>query len=253
MNWSTLVLDPRFILFGFLAQLVDGMLGMAYGVTCNSFVLGMGVTPAFASMIVHAAEIPLTGISGLSHLKFGNIDWRIVKWLVITGILGGVLGAYVLSSIPGNVLKLPVAIYLFFMGVWIIWRAIKRRPSVDKVKGAAPLALAGGFFDAIGGGGWGPIVTTHLVAQGKEPRFVIGSVNLTEFFVTLAESVTFMISLKTLTGNHLTWIISLMVGGVCAAPLAASLTSKINTRILTLLVGILIMITCGRTILLALW
>jgi len=239
-----------FIAVGFLAQMVDGCLGMAYGVSSTTFLLSLGLPPAAASAAVHTAEVFTTGVSGLSHLRFGNVDRQLIRRLLIPGVIGGILGAYVLTSIPGNVVKPVVAAYLLIMGVRILWKAIRRTGGKGgTVRHFAPLGVIGGFFDAIGGGGWGPIVTSTLVANGHHPRFTIGSVNLTEFFVTLAEAATFF----TLIGlGHWRVIVGLVIGGVVAAPLAAFICRKLPTRALMIVIGALITVLSVRTILLTL-
>lgn len=238
-----------FVLVGFLAQIVDGALGMAYGVTSTSVLLSLGVTPAAASASVHAAEIFTTAVSGLSHHRLGNVDKELIKRLLIPGVLGGVLGAYLLTSVPGDLIKPFVSAYLLLMGLIIIRRAFARSEQPAGPVPLIPLGLIGGFFDAVGGGGWGPVVTTTLVARGKEPRFAIGSVNLSEFFVTLSESITFI-----LTIGLVYWkvILGLLLGGVLAAPLAAYVCKRLPTRALMILVGILIITLSVRTIVLSL-
>ncbi len=177
-----------FVLVGFIAQMIDGALGMAYGVSSNTFLLSIGIPPAAASASVHMAEVVTTGISGFSHWKLENIDKELVKRLVIPGVIGGVVGAYLLTEVPADIIKPIVSAYLLIMGVVILFKAIR----VGEILKGVPvyitfLGLIGGFFDAIGGGGWGPIVTTTLMARGTHPRFTIGSVNFSEFFVTFAE------------------------------------------------------------------
>lgn len=238
-----------FVAVGFLAQLIDGAMGMAYGVTSTTFLLSVGVPPALASAGVHTAEVFTTLVSGLSHWRLGNVNWALVRRLVVPGVVGGALGAYVLSSVPGDVIKPFVAGYLLIMGVTILFRAFKKAKERELRTGLIPLGAVGGFCDAIGGGGWGPIVTSTLVARGNNPRFTIGSVNLTEFFVTVAEAATFfgLIGL----GN---WriIVGLLIGGVIAAPLAAYVCRKLPTRVLMVLVGVAIVALQIRTLWLAL-
>jgi len=183
-----------FIIVGFFAQIVDGAIGMAYGVTSTSFLLGMGVPAALASATVHTAEVFTTLVSGVSHFKLGNVDKELFKKLLVPGVIGGIAGAYILTSVSSEYIKPVVSVYLVVMGLRIIWKALRK---TDEVKQHGNrfieiLALAGGFCDAIGGGGWGPIVTTSLIEKGKTPRFVIGSVNAAEFFVTIVQSITFM-------------------------------------------------------------
>jgi uncharacterized membrane protein YfcA len=240
-----------FIIVGFVAQMIDGALGMAYGVSSTTFLLSLGVPPAAASASVHTAEIFTSGVSGLSHLRLGNVDKELFKRLVIPGMLGGVLGAYILTTVPGDVLKPIIALYLLVMGVLILRKAItKKTSSEEKSKDRLfPLGAAGGFLDAIGGGGWGPIVTSTLVVNGNHPRFVIGSVNIAEFFVTLSEVAAFF----TIIGlTHWQVIVGLTIGGILAAPLAAFVCKKLPARTLMLIIGALIVVLSVRTMYLAL-
>jgi len=243
-------MDGDLIIFaavGFFAQIIDGALGMAYGVSATTFLLSIGIPPAAASAGVHTAEIFTSGVSGLSHLKFGNVDKSLFKRLLIPGIIGGVLGAYILTSVSVKIIKPLVAVYLLLMGLFIIRRAVRKIGEEKAVKNVFSLGIAGGFFDAIGGGGWGPIVTSTLVARGTNPRFSIGSVNLAEFFVTIAEVATFF----TLVGIVQYWqvILGLIIGGVIAAPLAAYVCKKLSSRLLMVIVGVLIVLLSIRTIL----
>lgn len=240
-----------FVLVGFVAQMIDGALGMAYGVSSNTFLLSIGIPPASASASVHLSECVTTAVSGLSHWKQGNINWYLIKRLIVPGVLGGILGAYILTSIDGNVIKPYVSAYLLLMGAVILIKALRKQHAHKDVKShLVSLGLVGGFFDAVGGGGWGPIVTTTLVARGNHPRFAIGSVNFSEFFVTFAQSVTFLLTLGMLD----TWkiIIGLLIGGVLAAPLAAVAARKLPHRVLMGMVGVLIIALSVRTILLSL-
>jgi uncharacterized membrane protein YfcA len=229
-----------FIVFGFAAQMIDGCLGMAYGVSSTTFFLSLGVPPAIASACVHTAEMFTTAVSGISHFKFGNVDRRIFLRLLIPGIIGGILGAYILTEIPAGKIRPFVSIYLLIMGLMILFKVFRKIHGPKTKTRLIPLGLAGGFFDAIGGGGWGPIVTTTLVANGNTPRFAIGSVNSAEFFVTIAESATFFATIGTLMIEHWAKIVGLMIGGVLAAPMAAYVCKIVPTRILMLLVGLLI-------------
>lgn len=238
-----------FIVVGFAAQMIDGALGMAYGVSSTSFLLGLGVPPAAASASVHTAEVFTTLVSGISHLRLGNVDKRLLRKLIVPGVAGGVLGAYVLTSIPGRVIKPLVSIYLLVMGGIILYKVFLKKHTESKVEThLVPLAVIGGFFDAIGGGGWGPIVTSTIVVRGNNPRMTIGSVNLAEFFVTFAEVVTFI-----LTIGLVRWqvILGLVIGGVLAAPVAAYTCKKLPSRALMTIVGVLIIGLSIRTILLA--
>jgi len=241
-----------YVLVGFAAQMIDGALGMAYGVSSNTFLLSVGIPPAAASASVHMAEVVTTGISGAAHWRLGNIDWKLVGRLLVPGVIGGVAGAYLLTSIDGNIIKPFVSGYLLIMGVVILVKAInhKERPhnGVHTARVSA-LGLVGGFFDAVGGGGWGPIVTTTLVARGKHPRMTIGSVNFSEFFLTFAESVTFVLTLS--FAQYWQIILGLLIGGGIAAPLAARMTKILPIKTLMFLVGALIIILSIRTIYLA--
>lgn len=239
-----------FVGVGFLAQMIDGALGMAYGVSSNTFLLSVGVPPAVASACVHIAEVFTTGISGFTHWKLGNVDKEAFKKLIIPGVLGGIAGAYLLTNIDGNIIKPYISIYLIIMGIVILWKALRKvTKKKDTVPWLIPLGLVGGFFDAIGGGGWGPVVTTTLVARGKHPRFSIGSVNSSEFFVTFAESVTFLFTLGGLL-THWPIFVGLLIGGAIAAPLAAFVTKLLPVRLLMGMVGILIIVLSVRTLVL---
>ena len=226
------------MLVGLLAQLVDGSLGMAYGITSTSFLIGIGATPAAASGAVHVAEIFTTAFSGISHIKFGNVHKDLFKKLVIPGVIGGILGAYILTSIDGKLIKPYITVYLLLMGLFILRKAfILIKHNNKKIKHVRKLALTGGFLDAIGGGGWGPIVTSTLIGQGNSPRHTIGSVNTAEFFVSFATGITFI-----LLGSAGHWILvaGLIIGGLFSAPFAAYLTSKLSTKKLLVAVGFLI-------------
>jgi uncharacterized membrane protein YfcA len=243
-----------YVLVGFVAQMIDGALGMAYGVSSNTFLLSLGIPPAAASASVHMAEVVTTGISGASHWRLGNVDWKLVKRLLIPGVIGGVAGAYLLTSIDGNIIKPWIAAYLLVMGGVIIYKALTTVPrsTPDEYHGPriSLLGLFGGFCDAIGGGGWGPVVTSTLVARGKYPRMTIGSVNFSEFFITTAESITFVLALS--FSEYWQIILGLLIGGGIAAPLAARMTKKLPLKSLMILVGVLIIVLSIRTIYLAL-
>jgi len=237
---------------GFLAQMIDGALGMAYGVSSNSFLLSVGVPPKVASACVHLAETFTTGVSGISHWQLGNVDKELFKKLIIPGILGAVVGAYILTQIDGNVIKPWIAGYLLIMGVIILVKALRHTGEHNEVTSHISITgLIGGFFDAIGGGGWGPIVTTTLVARGKHPRFAIGSVNSSEFFITFSQSVVFIFTLSSELLSNWTIIVGLLLGGVIAAPFAAIVTRKLPVRALMAMVGLLIIGLSIRTILIS--
>jgi len=243
-----------YILVGFIAQTIDGALGMAYGVSSNTFLLSLGIPPAAASASVHMAEIVTTGISGFSHWRLGNVDWKLVRRLLIPGMIGGVAGAYLLTSVNGDLLKPYIAGYLILMGGVIIYKAFTMKPRKKPDEYHGPriswLGLLGGFCDAIGGGGWGPVVTSTLVARGKFARTTIGSVNFSEFFVTLSQSIVFVLTL----GFSEYWqiILGLLIGGGIAAPLAARMTKRLPLKTLMIMVGALIILLSIRTIYLAL-
>ena len=243
-----------YILVGFVAQMIDGALGMAYGVSSNTFLLSLGIPPAAASASVHMAEVVTTGISGFSHWRLGNVDWKLVKRLLLPGVLGGMAGAYILTSIDGDIIKPYIAAYLLFMGGLIIYKAftIQPRKKPDEYHGprVSLLGVIGGFCDAIGGGGWGPVVTSTLVAGGKYARTTIGSVNFSEFFVTFAQSVVFVFALS--FAEYWQVILGLLIGGSIAAPLAARMTKQLPLKALMILVGSLIILLSIRTIYLAL-
>ena len=231
----------RFIVAGFAAQIIDGALGMAFGVISSTLLITLGMPPAAASAGVHTVETFTTGISGISHILHKNVDWKLFGRLAIPGIIGGILGAYVLSNIDAAVVKPFVLTYLAGIGALLVFRGIKYPPHHVPPKVVAPLGLAGGFLDAAGGGGWGPIVTGNLLAQGGEPRRVIGTVNTTEFLLTATISATFIVTLgwKAFTAATL----GLLIGGVIAAPVGARIASRVNPKTLLTAVGVLLIVT----------
>ncbi|PJF22659.1 MAG: hypothetical protein CUN56_04890 [Phototrophicales bacterium] len=238
-----------FVLVGALAQLIDGSLGMGYKTSTTTFLLSFGVPPVFASSSVHIGGIFTSAASGLSHWKLGNLDKTLFKQLVLPGIIGGIIGAVLLIHIPTQIIKPLVALYLLVMGVRIILKALQQKTDLQIATRTTPLGFFGGFFDAIGGGGWGPIVTSTLMMDGHHPRIVVGSVNIAEFFVTLFQSITFLFLLQKIAWNV---VIGLIIGGVATAPMAAYLTRFIPAQRLMLLVGILVMTLSLRTFLVAL-
>lgn len=240
-----------FAVVGFLAQIVDGALGMAYGVVSSTMLLSFGVPPAAASASVHAAEMFTTAASATSHVRNRNVNWKLFWRLAPAGIVGGVLGTYVLTAIDGAVLRPFITVYLGLLGVYILYRAFRARGAYKepRTKIVLPLGVAGGFVDAAGGGGWGPIVTTSLIGSGGAPRYIIGTVNTVEFFVTTAVSVAFITAL--LTGHwadadgidqHLWSVAGLVVGGVIAAPLAGFVVRVLPANRLMLMVGTLVVL-----------
>ena len=238
-----------YILGGFIAQMIDGALGMAYGVTATTFLLSVGITPAAASASVHASEVFTSGVSGYMHLKFGNVNSKLFKTLVIPGVIGAILGAYLLSNLEqyAGYIKPIVSLYTLFLGVIIIRKAMRKRQEKKPLKRVGWLALFGGYLDSIGGGGWGPIVSSTLIASGRHPKYTIGSVNLTEFFVSLASSITFFMVIGL---GYWQVIAGLILGGVVAAPIAAKLANKLPVKAMMILVGIVIIIVSLRQIVL---
>jgi uncharacterized protein len=223
---------------GLIAQAVDGALGMAYGVTSTTFLLALGASPSAASASVHMAEVFTTGVSGISHARFGNVDRRLFLKLLVPGILGTVLGAVLVTQADGAALKPFISAYLLLLGLFILSKAFRRfRPPAPGHRHVGKLALFGGFVDAAGGGGWGPVVTTTLIGSGHDPRTTIGSVNFAEFFLTLAGAASFALLMET---NAWTIIAGLVLGGMLAAPFAALLCRNVSARSLLLLVGSLI-------------
>jgi uncharacterized membrane protein YfcA len=240
---------------GLVAQLVDGSLGMAYGVTSTTLLLAVGIAPAAASASVHLSEVGTTLVSGVSHWKLGNVNWRTVGWMAIPGGAGAFLGAVVLSSISAEAAKPFVAIFLFGLGVYILVRfssnKIGRRIINKTIPGKflAPLGLGAGFLDAAGGGGWGPISTPTLLSSGRmEPRKVVGTVDTSEFLVALCASAGFLVSLS-FAEVPLGVTAALLAGGVFAAPIAAWLVRKLHPRILGTAVAGIILVTNARTLL----
>lgn len=231
-----------FAAIGFAAQLVDGALGMAFGVICSTLMVGvMGLPPALASQRVHIVECFTTATSAVSHLLHGNIDKRLFFRLLIPGIVGGVLGAYVVSSLDASVVKPFVLVYLASIGLYILWRGLFYPPKIADAKYIEPLGLAGGFLDAAGGGGWGPVVTSNLLMQGADPRKVIGTVNSVEFFLTLTVSAVFIyhLGIADLAGATL----GLLIGGIAAAPFGAWAAKHLPAKQMLILVGIVLTLT----------
>lgn len=244
-------IDKSFYLFmlaGFLAQMVDGAVGMGYGVTSTSLLMSMGVPPAAISGSVHTAEIFSSAASGYSHYKFGNVNKKLFKVLVIPGVLGAVAGAGMLVWMGdkyGNLIKPFLAAYCMILGFRILYQAYKRNKKNKKVKKAGWLAGAGGFLDSFGGGGWGPLVTSTLISKGRSPQYVIGSVSLSEFFVTLSSAMSFFVFIGI---THWQVIMGLMIGGAVAAPLAAKLAGKLPVRTMLICVGLMVIIWSIRVL-----
>jgi uncharacterized membrane protein YfcA len=241
-------------LIGLAAQLVDGSLGMAYGVTSSTLLLTAGLAPASVSATVHLAEIGTTLASGASHWRFGNIDWRVVGFMAVPGGIAAFLGANVLTA-SGEAAEPVMSALLLLLGIYVVWRFLRlpdRRPSFSgKVPGflLVPLAMVAGFMDAIGGGGWGPVGTPTLLASGRiRPRKVVGSIDASEFVVSLGASAGFLLALGH-TGINLPFVLALLIGGIIAAPVAAWLVRLMAPRILAVGAGGLIIFTNARTLL----
>jgi uncharacterized membrane protein YfcA len=235
-----------FVAIGFAAQIVDGAIGMAYGLISTTVLLSLGIPPATASASVHAAEVFTTGASGLSHWRFGNLDKRLFWKLAPAGMIGGGLGAYVLTAVPGDAIRPIVGIYLGIMGAVVLWKAFQRQQERPEPRRVRLIGLVGGFLDAVGGGGWGALVASSLVGQGAQARLAVGSTNAAEFLVTVTVSATFVVTI----GLEL-WpiIVGLIVGGVVAAPFAAYVTRRLPVRVLMVLVGIAIILLSIREML----
>ena len=226
-------------IIGIIAQTIDGAIGMAYGVTATTFLLSQGVSPAIASSSIHISEIFTTGASGLSHWRLNNIDKKLFLNLIFPGIVGGLIGVLILTNIDGKILKPWISLYLVIMGIYIILKAFKKNIFNSKInsKKITPLAFVGGMVDAVGGGGWGPVVTTALLSSGHEPKKTIGSVNSAEFFITISTGLSLAIFIGV---NNPEIIFGLISGGILIAPLAAKITTKLPTKLLMLIVGVLI-------------
>lgn len=243
MEFDLAALLP-FIAVGFAAQLVDGALGMAFGVISSTLLIGVvGVAPAQASAQVHVVKVFTGGISALSHLLHGNIDWSLLRRLLPPALLGGVIGAYGLASVDASAVKPFVLAFLMIMGLHLLLRGMKVREFVHQVRHVGPLGFIGGFLDAGGGGGWGPVVTSHLLVQGGEPRKVVGTVNTAEFFLTIAISAAFIAKLGWADFTLAT--VGLLIGGVLAAPFGAWAAKHFAPRTMLLLVGVVLTLTSG--------
>ncbi len=245
-------IDPNFfwmILTGFAAQLVDGALGMGYGVTCATVLLSLGINLPAISGSIHTAEMFSSGASGYSHYRFGNVNKKLFKAMLIPGIIGAVIGALLLWKLGDKYaayIRPLLAAYTLFLGARILRTAFRKKGPPKKVKRVGWLAGAGGFVDSFGGGGWGPLVTSTLIAKGRTPRFVIGTVSITEFFVTLASAITFF---GVLGITHWQIIAGLIIGGLIAAPLAAKLSGKLPLKTMFIAVGSLVIIWSLRILL----
>lgn len=239
MAWGEFL---AFVGVGLLAQLVDGALGMAYGLVSSSVLLSLGLPPVVASASVHTAEIATTAASGAAHAWFGNVERKLLLQLALPGVLGGVLGAFFLANIPADTIAPFVNGYLIILGLVVLARASGHPLLRGRMRHPAPLGFVAGLLDAIGGGGWGPIATSTLIARGGSVRMVIGTVNAAEFMVTVAVSTTLILHIGI---QHWTVVLGLLVGGVIAAPLAAWLVRHLPERIVLVAVGLLIVVLGG--------
>ncbi len=236
-----------FIAVGFAAQMVDGALGMAFGIINSTLLVSfLGVPPAHASAMVHAVETFTTAASGASHVLHRNINWRLFFRLVIPGMIGGALGAYVLSNIDASAAKPFVMAYLTSIGLYLLYRAWRGAVEPREPKIIEPLGLAGGFLDAAGGGGWGPVVTSNLLVQGASPRTTIGTVNTSEFFLTATISATFIATLGFAAFTFQT--LGILIGGLIAAPFGGFLAKRVPARPLMAMVGVLLTLTSAYTV-----
>jgi len=245
-------IDPLFYWFlgaGFLFALIDGAIGMSYGVTTASFSLAMGLPPASASMAIHISEVMSNGIAGWMHYRMGNVNWKLFKILILPAIIGAVLGAYILSSLEhySSYVKPVVAVYTLFLGGIILMKAfnIKRKKAEDKIKKIGLLGFVGGFIDAAFGGGWGSIVLSSLIAGGRHPLFSLGTVKISRFFIATLSSLTFFTMLG---GKHWEAVLGLIIGSAVASPIAARVSNKISAKTIMVAVGIIVMIVSIRSI-----
>ncbi|MEO6149891.1 MAG: TSUP family transporter [Mucilaginibacter sp.] len=245
-------IDPVFYYFlgaGFIFAMIDGSIGMSYGVTSQTFSISMGIPPASASMGVHLSEILSCGIAGWMHYRMGNVNWKLFKLLVIPGIIGAMTGAYLLSSLEhySQYTKPFVSLYTLILGMVILSKAFKSatKKSADKIKKIGLLGLGGGFIDAVGGGGWGSIVLSSLIAGGRHPRFSLGTVKLSRFFVAILSSATFIFMLSAIQWNA---VAGLVIGSAAASPIAAKISNKISAKVIMVAVGIIVILVSFKNI-----
>jgi uncharacterized membrane protein YfcA len=232
-----------FVAIGFAAQIIDGALGMAFGVLTTTSLLMIGIAPSTASAMTHVTECFTTAASGLSHLYQRNVDWRLVVRLAPAGMLGGAIGAYLLSNIDGKAIEPFVSAYLIGVGLFILYKAFRPKWPRDVHDWIVPyVGGAGGLLDAMGGGGWGPIVTSSLLGRGHDPRKVIGSTNLTEFAVTTVISITFIVALG---WSELSSALGLILGGILAAPVGAIVVKRLPVKPLMIAVALVIIGTAA--------
>lgn len=237
-------------MIGFVAQMIDGALGMAFGQISSTILLSIGIPPAVSSAGVHSAETFTTAVSGISHVAHRNVDWRLFFRIAVPGILAGIIGAYVLTQVDASTAKPFVLAYLTSLGLYLFYRGVMHRHTERRPKVVEPLGALGGFLDAAGGGGWGAIVTSNLLVQGSNPRKTIGTVNTAEFFLTISISATFLATLTLAgTAEHqellFKAVVGLVIGGVLAAPFGAWFAKKINPDMLLTFVGAVLTLTSG--------
>lgn len=249
--FSSVLADPgllfTFVLVGFAAQLIDGALGMAFGVISNTLLISFGVPPAAASASVHVIKNFTGGVAAISHIAHRNVDWRLFWRLLVPGVIGGILGAYLLTRIDASVAKPLVLAYLAAIGVYLLLRALGAAPIEKSPRIVEPLGFAGGFLDAAGGGGWGPVVTSNLLVQGGSPRLVVGTVNTSELFIALAISGAFLFTIGLSAFGAAA--LGLLIGGVAAAPLGGYVAKRVPARPMMIMVGLVLTLTS----LLGLW
>ena len=249
MSWDMASLLP-FVAVGFLAQLVDGALGMAFGVVNSTLLVSiMGISPVVASASVHAVETFTTAASGVSHIAHRNVDWRLFRRLVIPGVIGGALGAYVLAGIDISITRPVVMTYLAAIGLYLLYRAWRGVPTPREPRIVSPLGFVGGFLDALGGGGWGPVVTSNLLVQGASPRSTIGTVSVSEFFLTATISATFITTIGFAAFTVAT--AGILIGGLAAAPIGAWAAKRVPARPLMAMVGATLTLTSAYAIITA--
>ena len=236
MEYSDLIMLG---MFGFMAQIVDGALGMAYGTLSSALLLAWGLPPVNASAAVHSAQVFTCAASGASHIVYKNVIWRIVVLLAVPGVVGAVIGAFVLTYVDGAVIRPWISLYLAGLGLLIVIRAFRKPPgeAPRRDPAIAPVGFAGAFLDTVGGGGWGPIVTTTLVGRGHEPRYAVGSVNVAEFIVKTSASASFLMLIGLM---HAPIVLALLAGGVIAAPFGGYLAKRIPPKPFIVMVGMLV-------------
>lgn len=228
-----------FVLIGAVAQFIDGTVGMAYGISTNSFLISLGIPPVQSSASIHIAEVATSFISGATHYGFGNVDIKLVRKLIAPGIAGAIAGALFLVWLPLQLMKTLVVIYLVGMGIVILYKTFRKKVTQGVRHNTILLGLFGGFFDAAGGGGWGTIVASTLVARGSIPRLAVGTVNVAEFFVSLASSLIFVLTITNIDWNI---VLGLGLGGALSAPLSAYFAKKMPARLLMILIGVTVIL-----------